>query len=88
MGSNRAIPAHSQLQELHARGFVHCDLKPDNVLISATGDVKLGDLGLLVNMADGVGALAGGRGTSGYNARGFAVQPPSIIFFSGACCPL
>ena len=34
------------LAHLHSRGVVHRDLKADNVLLTATGDVKLADFGL------------------------------------------
>lgn len=34
------------LEHVHARNFVHRDIKPDNILISSTGVAKLADLGL------------------------------------------
>ena len=41
MSQTAAAVAH-----LHSRGVVHRDLKADNVLLTANGDVKLGDFGL------------------------------------------
>lgn len=38
----------SALQHLHSHGFVHLDLKPANVLMTASGRLKLGDFGLLL----------------------------------------
>jgi serine/threonine-protein kinase len=33
------------MQALHVLGFVHCDLKPNNILVTASGQVKIIDLG-------------------------------------------
>ncbi|XP_074519831.1 membrane-associated tyrosine- and threonine-specific cdc2-inhibitory kinase [Halichoeres trimaculatus] len=38
----------SALQHLHSCGFVHLDLKPANVLMTASSRLKLGDFGLLL----------------------------------------
>jgi len=33
------------LNAMHQRGFVHCDIKPNNILINKTGSIKIIDLG-------------------------------------------
>ena len=35
----------SGLQAMHQQGFVHCDIKPNNILISEAGSIKIIDLG-------------------------------------------
>ncbi|KAI3365296.1 hypothetical protein L3Q82_010379, partial [Scortum barcoo] len=43
----------SALEHLHSLGFVHLDLKPANVLMTASGRLKLGDFGLLLELKQG-----------------------------------
>ena len=35
----------SGLDHIHSHGMLHCDVKPDNILIDGGGGYKLGDLG-------------------------------------------
>jgi eukaryotic-like serine/threonine-protein kinase len=42
---NIFIQTAEALDALHSIGYVHCDLKPNNILVSPEGDVKVIDLG-------------------------------------------
>jgi len=35
----------SGLQAMHQQGFIHCDIKPNNILMSESGSIKIIDLG-------------------------------------------
>jgi serine/threonine protein kinase len=47
-----ALDIARALEYLHARNYVHRDIKPDNILITMAGVAKLGDLGLAKRMDD------------------------------------
>ncbi len=50
------------IDHLHTRGWVHRDIKPDNVLVAFDGQVKLIDLAIAARLPGLLGRLFGGKG--------------------------
>lgn len=48
---------------IHQQGLVHCDIKPENIRLTPTGQVKLMDFGLMVDAGTSGGTI---RGTIAY----------------------
>src|ERR1700729_201115 len=76
------------LEHAHAERIVHRDIKPANVLISARGQVKVGDLGI-ARLAEGStdGGTATIVGTPRYmapeQASGLPVPPATDVYSAG-----
>lgn len=80
------------LYYMHSKGFVHCDVKPDNFLVSREGDVKLIDFTISQKMKTGIARLLTGRaknvqGTLSYMApeqiRGEALDQRADVYSFG-----
>ena len=41
------------MRRIHSRGFVHKDIKPDNILINKNDRAKVGDLGIALPHSEG-----------------------------------
>ena len=55
------LTAAKGLRHLHEKGWIHRDVKPDNLLVDSDGDVKLIDFNLALKKAGALGKLFGGK---------------------------
>jgi serine/threonine protein kinase len=61
-----AIQAASALQFLHSKSVAHCDIKPENLLLTDTMTVKLADFGVSKSISSDMKATKSLHGTPAY----------------------
>lgn len=80
------------LYYMHSQGFIHCDIKPDNFLVSRDGDVKVIDFTISQKVKTGLAKWFSGKtksiaGTRSYMSpeqiRGGALDPRSDVYSFG-----
>jgi serine/threonine-protein kinase len=76
------------LDYAHARGYVHRDIKPGNILVDTHGRARLVDFGIAKGLADGDLTETGASlGTIGYlspeQAAGLMATPASDVYSAG-----
>lgn len=79
LATARAVDWIDQLTDAvayaHAHRIIHCDIKPENIILFPEGDLRLGDFGIAKVSRKTV--RAGGTGTVGYMAPEQAMGRPS-----------
>ncbi|MEM8734666.1 MAG: serine/threonine-protein kinase, partial [Planctomycetota bacterium] len=65
------------LYHMHSQGFVHCDIKPDNFLVSREGETKVIDFTISRKMRKGIGKFFGGKSRTIQGTRSY-MSPEQI----------
>ena len=82
-------PVLAALNHAHARGLVHRDMKPGNVLIARSGDIKVVDFGIAKGIGEGTSVTRTGAlmGTAAYlspeQVEGNQATPRSDLYALG-----
>jgi serine/threonine protein kinase len=70
----------SALSHIHDRQLIHCDVSPDNICVSPSGEPVLIDFGAARRMVDGVA-----QRHSGFSLVKDGYSPPELYQSSGVC---
>lgn len=84
--SNILRPVTGALHYAHSQGFVHCDIKPANIMLDKYGEVRVADFGI-ARVTDAATATMVGAGTPAYMApeqvKGQDPTPQTDIYALG-----
>ena len=76
MAAGVALQIADALQTAHESGVIHRDIKPQNVLITKTGDIKVTDFGIARATSSPLTATSAVLGTAGYMSPEQAMGEP------------
>jgi tetratricopeptide (TPR) repeat protein/TolB-like protein len=75
-----AVECAQALQSAHERNIIHCDVKPENIMLTSTGDVKVLDFGIAKEVVASDSATASIAGTQTNVIRGTpAYMAPEVL---------